>query len=202
MKVAAVAVKAHSVVTRTGEEALITGRRIKVMQGQPPPAAGTGHPGFRKELWGRVLRYFAGSALATVCSEAAFLLFYGPLQATPAVASGMGWLAGAVPNYWLNRTWTWRRRGRPSLTLEVLPYIAIVLGTLLIAAVATSLVDAALAGGQVPAGVRLGLVGGTFLAVYGVVFLLRFFLLDQLFRRAQAAPPAGTSGPVSTKETV
>lgn len=156
----------------------------------------------RGELRAKILRYAAGSVVATVCSEVVFLFVYGALHAMPAVASGIGWLAGAVPNYWLNRTWTWRRRGRPSLTLEVLPYVAIVLGTLVIAVVATSLVDAALAGAQISASVRVVLVGGTFLAVYGLVFVVRFFLLDQLFRRAQSIAPPPRVGCASAKETV
>ncbi len=172
------------------------------MRGHPSPTAARHHSGSRRELGSKIFRYAAGSVLAAVCSEATFLLLYGAFQATPAVASGIGWLAGAVPNYWLNRTWTWRRRGRPSLTRELLPYVAIVLGTLLIAVVATSAADAALAGGQVSEGVRVGLVGGTFLAVYGGVFLLRFFLLDQLFRRAPDSPPSGSVDSVSAKKSV
>jgi putative flippase GtrA len=147
----------------------------------------------RRELVEKVLRYTAGSVVATVCSEVTFLLLYGPLHAAPAVASTLGWLAGAVPNYWLNRSWTWRRQGRPSLVGEVIPYVAIVLVTLVVAVVATSLADRALTRGDVSDGVRVVLVGGTFLGVYCVMFLLRFFLLDRLFRR-----PVVFSSPVVT----
>lgn len=171
------------------------------MRAQGASMAGRGHRGSRRELGGRVLRYAAGSVVAASCSEAAFLLVYGPLHATPALAAGIGWLAGAVPNYWLNRSWTWRRTGRPSLTRELLPYASIVLGTLLLAVVATSIADAALTGGGASTGLRVGLVGVTFLGVYGVVFLLRFFLLDRLFRRAPAAPPAGGGSPASSTDS-
>ncbi len=147
----------------------------------------------------RHLRYAAGSGVATICTQVTFLVLYGALQTTPAVASVVGWLAGAVPNYWLNRSWTWGRRGRPSLTREVLPYVAIVLGTLLVATVATSAVHAALERAQVAAGVRLLLVNGTFLAVYGLMFVLRYFLLDRLFRRGPSSP-TGSTEPTSTKE--
>lgn len=176
-------------------------RTIRAMHGSSSPLEAADTRGPRK-LGQKIRRYVAGSVLATVCSEAAFLLLYGALEATPAVSSTVGWLAGAIPNYWLNRTWTWRRRGRPSLTGEVLPYVAIVLGTVLLAALATSLVDSALAGAAVSSGLRVTLVGATFLAVYGAVFLLRFFLLDQLFRRADARSPQGSVTAVSTNETV
>ena len=90
----------------------------------------------------RVSTYTAGSVIAAGCSEVALVVCYGLLHLPPAVSSTIAWVAGAVPNYWLNRSWTWRRRGRPSLSREVLPYAAIILATLLLAALATWAVDA------------------------------------------------------------
>jgi putative flippase GtrA len=147
-------------------------------------------------LVGKILRYAAGSGVATVCTETTFIVLYGPLGAAPAVASCVAWFAGAVPNYWLNRSWTWRRRGRPSLLHEVLPYVAIILVTLFIAILATSSVDHLISGHHVAAGVRVTVVAGTYLAVYGVMFLLRFFLLDSLFRRAGIKTGTAQPNPV------
>ncbi len=137
------------------------------------------------ELRGTLLRYAAGSVVATVCSEVTFLVLYGPVHAGTTTASVLGWLAGALPNYWLNRTYAWRRQGRASLRSEVLPYIAIVLVTLVLATVATGAADRLLQHLEVAESVRWAAVGATFLGVYGVVFVLRFLLLDKLFRRAQ-----------------
>lgn len=134
----------------------------------------------RGGLLRKVLRYGTGSVVATVCSEVTFLLLYGVLATSTTTASVLGWLAGAVPNYWMNRTWTWGRRGRPSLRHELLPYVAIVALTLLLAVGATALVDSALAGTSSDA-LRSALVGATFLLVYVLVFVLRFFLFDRLF---------------------
>ena len=75
------------------------------------------------------------------------------------------------------------------MTREVMPYLAIVLITLLLATVATNVADAVLAE-RVSDGVRVWLVSATFLSVYGVVFLLKFVLLDRLFRSARAAADA------------
>ena len=63
---------------------------------------------------GRVRRlstYTAGSVIAAGCSEVALVVCYGLLDLAPAVSSTIAWVAGAVPNYWLNRSWTWQRRG-------------------------------------------------------------------------------------------
>jgi putative flippase GtrA len=128
-----------------------------------------------------------------VCSEVTFLLVYGVLGAGTTWASVTGWLAGAVPNYWLNRTWAWSRRGRPSLTREVLPYVAVVLLTLGLAVAVTSAVDAALTGSGVAGPMRSALTGAAFLAVYAVVFVLRFVLFDRLFRTVSPGPAPVTS---------
>lgn len=130
---------------------------------------------------GRVLRYGAGSIVATVCSQTTFLLLYGPAGASTTLSSTLAWLAGAIPNYWLNRSWTWGRRGRPSMTREVLPYAAIVLGTLGVAIVATAAGAAALDGTGVSDAAQTLLVWGIYFMVYVVMFGLRFLLFDRLF---------------------
>lgn len=152
-----------------------------VAAGTPVLAGGSPEPSGGR-LSGKVLRYAGGSVVATVCSQATFLLVYGPLHATPAVSSTLAWLAGAVPNYWMNRRWTWRSTGRPSLRREVVPYVAIVLGTLLVAILATSAGAHALAGTTLSHAARTVIVTGIYFAVYAVMFVFRFLLFDRLFR--------------------
>lgn len=135
----------------------------------------------RAGLTGKVARYGAGSVVATVCSQATFLLVYGPLGASTTVSSVLAWFAGAIPNYWINRRWAWGRRGRPSLRKELLPYAAIVLGTLLLAILATATVAHVLDGTSVSRGARTFLVSGTYFMVYAVMFVVRFVLFDRLF---------------------
>lgn len=135
---------------------------------------------------GKVLRFGTNSIVAVVCSQATFLLVYGPLGASTTVSSVLAWFAGAVPNYWLNRSWTWGRRGRPSVRRELVPYAAIVLGTLLLAIVATAGVENVLEGTSVSHGARTILVTGTYFLVYAVMFVFRFLLFDRLFASHEA----------------
>jgi putative flippase GtrA len=130
----------------------------------------------------RLSTYAAGSVVAAVCSEVVLVLCYGVLALAPAVSSTIAWLAGAVPNYWLNRSWTWQRRGRPSLRHEVLPYVAIILATLLLAAAVTKGVDAWLREIDVSDTTRTVAVAAAFLGVYVIMFVVRYLLLDRLFR--------------------
>ena len=120
--------------------------------------------------------------MAAACSEGVLLLCYAVLELPPEVASTVAWFAGAVPNYWLNRRWTWQRRGRPSMLREVLPYVAIILATLLLAALVTKGVDAWLRDAEVSGTARTVAVAVAFLGVYVAMFAVRYVLLDRLFR--------------------
>ena len=123
--------------------------------------------------------YAASSVIATVCSEGTLILLYGVLGVSPGIASVVAWFAGAVPNFFVNRTWTWQRRGRPSFRGEIVPYVAIVLMTLVIAIAATHTVDHLLADSG--AEVRTTVVAVTYFGVYVLMFLVRFFLFKRLY---------------------
>ena len=129
----------------------------------------------------KLLRFGTNAIVATVCSQTTFLLLYGPLRTSTTVASVAAWFAGAIPNYWMNRSWTWGRRGRPSVRRELAPYAAIVLGTLLLAVLATGTADHVLDGTSVSHAARTLIVTGTYFLVYAVMFVFRFLLFDRLF---------------------
>ncbi len=130
----------------------------------------------------RLSTYTAGSVIAAACSELALVVCYGLLDLAPAVSSTIAWVAGAVPNYWLNRSWTWRRKGRPSFIRELLPYLAIILVTLVVAALVTKGVDSWLRDADVSGTARTVAVAAAFLGVYVIMFAVRYLLLDRLFR--------------------
>ena len=131
----------------------------------------------------KLLRYFTGSVVATASSEVVFVLLYGVLAMGTIWASVLSWLAGAVPNFWLNRNWAWQRTGRPSLRHEVLPYAVIIVTTLVLATIATGIADRWLHQQGTSSSLRVVLVAAVFLGVYVAVFVVRFFLLERLFSR-------------------
>lgn len=136
----------------------------------------------RSPLGVKLSKYTAGSLVATVCSEVAFLLVYGVLGAGTTVATVLGWLAGAVPNYFLNRNWTWGRKGRHDLFREVLPYVAIILATVGLASLSTHAASVLVPKVTSVHWLEVAVVGAVFLATYAVLFAARFVLLDRLFR--------------------
>lgn len=129
--------------------------------------------------WGTFLRYAAGSAVAAGCSEIVLVGSYALLGLGPQAASALAWLAGAVPNYVLNRRWAWKRRGGAALLRETLPYWAITLGTAVLAIGATSVADGWVRRLVTDRGERSFLLGAVYLAAYGFVFVAKFALFDR-----------------------
>jgi putative flippase GtrA len=129
----------------------------------------------RWRLWGR---YTVGSVLAGVLSQTVFVACYA-LGAPPVVATVTAFVAGAVPNYLLNRRWAWRQPGPAHLGREVLPYAAIVVATALTAAAVTTAADRLVRTAVVDRGWQVVLVGAAFLGTYGVLFVLKFVLFDR-----------------------
>ncbi|HYS34578.1 MAG TPA: GtrA family protein, partial [Pseudonocardiaceae bacterium] len=102
-------------------------------------------------------------------------------------ASLMAFVAGAIPNFVLNWKWTWGRSGRPALVRELLPYIAIVVGGGLAATALTTLTDHVLAPLITDRGARTITLDIAYLSSYAILFVLKFALLDRVFRRGKTA---------------
>jgi len=146
----------------------------------------------RIQLWGR---YTGASVIAGVISEAVFVVTYW-FGAVPLVASLLAFVAGAVPNYLMNRYWAWQRRGRPDRMREILPYALIVVVTALTAILVTTAADRWVRDHVTAHPVQVILVSAAFLATYGTMFILKFVLFDRfIFVDRAARTPDTTSAP-------
>ena len=128
-------------------------------------------------------RYAAGSIVALVVSELTLVICFGTGLMAAAAASVVAFFAGAVPNYLLNRAWVWKRRGRVQMRSELVPYVAISLATLGLAALATSLAaDLAPDGNST----RTAFVAAAYLVTYGVLFIAKFFAYQRFVFRSSS----------------
>ena len=149
-------------------------------------------PLWRRPLAVRLAKFTAGSAVAAIISELAFILVYGLLHAGTRLAGVVAFLAGAIPNWALNRRWTWQRRGRPRLGREVLPYVAVVIATAVAATALSGLADDWVRGLDMSRSAQVALVGMAYLLPYGVVFLLKFVLFERV---VFSGPPERSPAP-------
>ena len=81
-------------------------------------------------LMARIGKYTTGSVVAAISSEVTFIVVYGAgVRST--ISTFVAFLAGAIPNYFLNRRWAWQRSGRAHRR-EVALYLAVILSSLLV----------------------------------------------------------------------
>lgn len=143
---------------------------------------------------GRTLtRYTVGSVIAMVVSEITLLLVFGLHVGGARTAAAAAWASGAIVNYFLNRHWAWRRRGRAHPGKELLPYWGTAIAGLLLSMSATHQATALaprLSGDHT---VATALVGAAYLVTYGFLFVAKFLLFHCVIftdRRPRTTPPA------------
>src|SRR5437588_4101344 len=90
----------------------------------------------RHPLRGRVTKFAISSALAAGTSAVVFPLLY-VLGASTTACTVIAFFAGAIPNWTLNRRWTWKVKGRVSFGREVFAYFVISATTLVLLSLAT-----------------------------------------------------------------
>jgi putative flippase GtrA len=131
----------------------------------------------KESLGARFSRYTAGSIVAFAVSEAALIFLFGTGLVGAAAASVLAFVAGAIPNYFLNRSWVWNRRGRISVRHELAPYVLVSVATLAVAAIATSAAAAIAPSGR---GAQTVFVAMAYLATYGALFVAKFAVYHRL----------------------
>ncbi len=75
----------------------------------------------RSKLGIRFGRFAIAAIAAFITTEVTYTICAGPLNLTSTWATLIAWFSGAVVSYVLSR-WAWKRKGRPNLLKETLPF--------------------------------------------------------------------------------
>ncbi len=125
----------------------------------------------------RITRYTIGSIVAAVTSALVFALLY-VLGLSTTACSVVAFVAGAVPNWILNRRWAWEIKGRVAFGREVFGYVVVSALTLLASSEATAWTQRQVQGIPSHYGIRVTLVTGSYLAVFAILFMVRFAIYE------------------------
>ncbi len=130
----------------------------------------------RTPLSARFTKYALGSVVAFISSNVAFALFY-VLAASTTACSVAGFIAGAIPNWILNRRWAWQRSGRPPAR-QIIGYIGVSIVVLVTTSAVTGWTNRRVQ--TIPAhhGVRLIIVTASYVAVTVLLFAAKFVIYD------------------------
>jgi putative flippase GtrA len=100
------------------------------------------------------------------------------LGASTTACSIGAFFAGAIPNWTLNRRWTWKVQGRVAIGREIVAYLVISALTLLALSLATGETNRLVRGIPAHHGVRVLLVTASYFAVLALLYGARFFLYE------------------------
>jgi putative flippase GtrA len=131
----------------------------------------------RTALGGRITRYTLGSVIAATTSAVVFALLYVLGLGTTA-CSIFAFVAGAIPNWILNRRWAWKVQGKVAIGREVIAYVVVSALTLLATAEATAWTQRQVQSIPAHHGVRVLLVTASYLAVFAILFVARFAVYE------------------------
>jgi putative flippase GtrA len=130
----------------------------------------------------KLARYTAVSAISALTSIVILTIVYGVLRLWTEVWSVLfsNVLAG-VPSYFLNRQWVWGKSGRSHLWREVLPFWVTSLTGIGFALVTAQLARNYAQSHDLHHLARTVLVVGANVAAFGIVWLLKFMILNRVF---------------------
>lgn len=149
-----------------------------------PIAVPPGRPAIYQRLRGsgfvvKVTRYAIGSGVALLTSVIVFALLLAAGVDTTA-DSILAFIAGALPNWILNRRWAWERTGEMDVAREVFGYTLISLIALAASSAGTGWADAALRHHlRQEHTLRVLLVTLAYVAVQGLLFVAKFVAYDR-----------------------
>jgi putative flippase GtrA len=125
----------------------------------------------------RITRYTIGSAVAFATSAIVFPVLYVMGVGTTGCSIG-AFVAGAIPNWVLNRRWAWKLRGRVAFGREIVAYISISVLQLVLTSLTTAWTQDQVQSIPAHHGFRAALVTASYLIVFVVMFAGKFAIYE------------------------
>ena len=131
------------------------------------------------EYAGKITRYAIGSAVALLTSIIVFAVMDW-LGVHTAIDSAAAFVAGAIPNWVLNRKWAWKMEDRADFMREIVAYIVISLVVWAASSWATGWTQGWVNHHITPGnGLRVILVTGAYVLVQAIFFVVKFVIYDK-----------------------
>jgi putative flippase GtrA len=131
----------------------------------------------RHPLRGRVTKFAISSGVAAATSAVVFpALYVVGLHTT--LCTIIAFFAGAIPNWTLNRRWTWKVEGRVAFGREILAYLVISASTLVVLSLVTGWTNHLARHIPPHHGLRALLVTGSYFLVLAILYGVRFMLYE------------------------
>jgi putative flippase GtrA len=151
----------------------------------------------RSKLGIRFGRFTIAAIAAFATTEVVLTICAGPLHLTATWASVIAWFSGALVSYVLSR-WAWKRKGRPDLLRETLPFWVVSAMVIVVLTLATKFAYHSAS--------WMGLTGAARVLyvdlVYGVANIGTFLLRFLFFHYVLFAGSTGADAPAVAEEAL
>lgn len=134
----------------------------------------------------KLLRYAAVSGVATTISQIVLATLVATRATGAVTANVIATMVGTVPSFELNRRWVWGKRGRRSLSAEVVPFAIISAAGLALSSLAVAIASHAVDGFATTS--RTLIIQLSSLTAFGIVWLVQFVMLDRVLFRHRVGP--------------
>jgi len=151
----------------------------------------------RTTLGIRFGRFAVAAIAAFATTEVVLTICAGPLALTATWASIIAWFSGALVSYVLSR-WAWKRKGRPNLLKETLPFWIVSAMVIVILTLATKFAYHSAGWLNLTGAERVLYVD----LVYGVANIGTFLLRFLFFHYVLFAGSPGRPGPAAAEEAL
>jgi putative flippase GtrA len=128
-------------------------------------------------LASKITKYAIGSVVALATSIVVFAILY-VLHVDTTWCSIGAFIAGAVPNWILNRRWAWGMRGQVHVLREIVGYLIISILVLVASSAATGAAQDQVQGIPTGHGIRVLLVTAAYVAVQALFFVAKFVVYE------------------------
>ncbi len=130
------------------------------------------------ELLGkRVTKFMIASMIAFATSEIVLSILY--VYGLPTtLCTILAFVAGAIPNWAINRNWTWNVQGGVAVGREVVAYVLLSGATLTAQILAVNWTHEHVQGIQAGHGIRVLLIDATYLAVLVIMYGIRYLVYE------------------------
>jgi len=128
----------------------------------------------------KAVRYMLVSVVTVVVSQIAFAGFYIGFHWTAKWANVGACVAGGLPSYYLNRTWTWGKSGRSHLLKELLPFWVLAFVGLALSTWTADLAETWAHGVTDSRPLQAAIIMASIIGAFGVLWVIKFFIFNKL----------------------
>ncbi len=129
------------------------------------------------------MRYSAVSVVGIVVTQLLLFGAHGVAGLAPILANTIAVSVAAIPVFLLNRAWVWQLTGKGSFRREVVPFWGFTLAGLVLSTLAVAAVSSVTTSSLAVSAANIG--------AFGVLWVAKFFVLDEVVFAAAAAAAGG-----------